>query len=198
MSDFFEIQWIEPYLQKLDCEYAIAGGWALDIFLHKKTRSHQDLEIMIWREDQSKLKALAPNAQWEYIQNHTAHNWPEDKILSLPIHEIHCQLENGKKLEILLNEKNKTNWIYRRNPNIKLSLNKAILNGDPYPILAPEIVLLYKSKDIRPKDKLDFNEAWGALNKDQKNWFIESLKQEYGDHEWSQIKTELRPFASSR
>lgn len=184
MDDFAEIQWAEPYLKKLGCEYAIAGGWALDIFLQRKTRHHQDLEIMVWRDDQSKLHSLAGGVQWVYMQNHLSHDWKSGQFLSLPIHEIHCCLPNDRKLEVLLNEKDDAYWIYRRNPAIHRDLKKAILKCNEHPVLAPEIVLLYKSKDIRPKDRLDFDEVWITLNEDQKNWLITSLKQEYDNHEW--------------
>ncbi len=34
----------------------IAGGWAIDLFLGKVTRPHQDIEIAIFRKDQLALR----------------------------------------------------------------------------------------------------------------------------------------------
>jgi hypothetical protein len=48
----------------------VAGGWAIDLFLGKATRSHQDIEIAIFRKDQTCIArlfrrlAFAKSSQW--------------------------------------------------------------------------------------------------------------------------------------
>jgi len=42
---------------KFDRPWFIAGGWAVDLFLGRVTRSHKDIEIAIVRADQGALRA---------------------------------------------------------------------------------------------------------------------------------------------
>ena len=42
-------------------DWFIAGGWAIDLFLQKETRPHDDIEIAIFRHDQFALQ--------NYLQN---------------------------------------------------------------------------------------------------------------------------------
>ena len=47
-------------------------------------------------------------------------------------------------------------WIFRRDPSLRMPWSDAVLqprSGVPY--LAPELQLLYKSRDPRPKDDID-------------------------------------------
>lgn len=49
-----------------------------------------------------------------------------------------------------------THWVYRRDPTLQLPWVDAILTtGHGVPYLAPELQLLFKSKDPRPKDNVD-------------------------------------------
>lgn len=37
-------------------KWCIAGGWAIDLYLGKEIRTHGDIEILVFREDQKILK----------------------------------------------------------------------------------------------------------------------------------------------
>ncbi|HTK52343.1 MAG TPA: hypothetical protein VL308_10675 [Gemmatimonadaceae bacterium] len=152
--------------------WAVAGGWALDLFLGRQTREHADLDLAVWRADQAKLRAaLASDWRCEVSDNGALRPWHAGERLSLPIHEIHARAVSGAHppLELLLNERDDTAWIYRRNPAIRRDLDRAILVCDGIPFLAPEIVLLYKSKAPRPTDEADFRVALPALTTEQRD-----------------------------
>lgn len=67
-----------------------------------------------------------------------------------------------------------------------MPLNRAILiakNGIPF--LAPEIVLLYKSKPTQGKDEIDFKSVLPFLDVDSITWLYSSLTIMYeSDHPW--------------
>jgi Aminoglycoside-2''-adenylyltransferase len=52
MNDFTEPQKVARLLEEVRCSWGVAGGWALDLFLDRVTREHQDIEVAIFREDQ--------------------------------------------------------------------------------------------------------------------------------------------------
>lgn len=77
------------------------------------------------------------------------------------------------------------NWIFKRDSRICYSLKSALLfTKTDLPYLAPEIVLLYKSKNIRGKDPKDFLNVKDYLNIDQKNWLKESFEIQNPNHKW--------------
>ncbi len=172
-SDDIVVFEILQILTANEIPWAVAGGWALDLFLGCRTREHADLDLAIWRADQERLQAaLARGWACEVVDNATLRPWHAGEWLSLPIHEIHARPVSGDQppLELLLNERDDTAWIYRRNPKVRRELDRAILVRNGIPFLAPEIVLLYKSKVPRPTDEADFRVALPALTTEQRDW----------------------------
>jgi hypothetical protein len=111
------------------------------------------------------------------------HPWKEGEWLKLPVHEIHFLSEHT--YEFLLNEAVPGHWQYRRNPEIMRALGDAIMTRNGLKFLAPEIVLLYKSKDPAPEDLEDFETLQPLLSAEQKKWLRTSLRQCYsGAHDW--------------
>ncbi|HEV8158233.1 MAG TPA: hypothetical protein VGP58_04335 [Pyrinomonadaceae bacterium] len=151
----------------------VAGGWAIDLFLGKETRAHSDIEIAVFRKDQAALHNYFKSWNLQKTVNGKLVVWHQEEWLTLPTHEIHCFKETAKppKIEILLNESNETEWIYRRNQQIRRSLAKIGLRSiEGITFLCPEIVLLYKSKSPKPKDEQDFQAVVGHLKLERKQW----------------------------
>jgi len=156
-----------------DIPWAVAGGWALDLFLGRETREHADVDLAIWRVDQRKLQEAAkPDWELQIAADGELRPWRAGDWLSLPTHEVHAHRvrHTGTSLELLLNERDETAWIYRRDPDVRRELNRAILVRDATSFLAPEIVLLYKSKAPRLTDEADFRVTLPALTAEQREW----------------------------
>jgi hypothetical protein len=162
-------------------KYWIAGGWAIDLHVGRKTREHKDVEIAIARNDQQLLLQLPDLSRIEYIENRTVKIWKGQR-LELPVHEMYCHFNSGHILEVLLNEFTAADWLYRRNTAIHLAKNKFInKNGAPLPL---EVVLLFKAKHRREKDDQDFMSAFPILGPDKKDWLRQALKTEDQNHPW--------------
>lgn len=139
--------------------WCVAGGWAIDLFLGRMTRAHDDVDVAVFREDQRAIHDCWPHWSKQKVVAGTFQDWPADEWLSLPIHEIHIQSpdEPPRVVEFLLNERDGERWIFRRNPAVTLPIGELIRTGaGGVPILAPAVVLLYKAKNPRPKDEEDF------------------------------------------
>ena len=68
------------------------------------------------------------------------------------------------QLDVTVGDGTQTHWIYRRDPEVTRPWHEAVLHtagGVPY--LAPEVQLLFKSKDSRSKDDLDAAEVIPGL-----------------------------------
>jgi hypothetical protein len=173
---------VKKIMDKYGYPWFIAGGWAIDLFLNEETRKHEDIEIGIYRKNQMQLYRYFGKQNRYYIDNTSRigkeerREWNKE-YLRLPIHEVYVEYE-GIELEVLLNEKDEDNWIYRLNEKIKLNEEKAILyNEKEIPYLCPEIVLFYKTKYMRNKDIADISNASKKMDEFQKKWLIDSIEE---------------------
>ncbi len=167
----------------------IAGGWAIDLFLGAVTRPHDDIDIAMLRVDQRSLRAYLSGWQWTKVlpapTGGLRRPWSGDEWLDPPLHELHAS-QKGRELEFLLNESDGQNWLFRRNPRVTLPLSRLGLSpgsGHP-PILAPEVVLLYKAKDPQQRDEHDFRAALPALDPQRRAWLHDAIQTCHPGHHW--------------
>ncbi|MDQ6788120.1 MAG: hypothetical protein M3033_15050 [Acidobacteriota bacterium] len=165
----------------------VAGGWAIDLFLEKETRLHQDIEVAIFRKDQIALHNYFDDWLLQKVVNGESFDWYRDELLTLPTHEIHCFNETAQppQIEILLNESNETEWLYRREQKIRRSLFEIQLESSTgVKFLCPEVVLLYKSKNTLAKDEQDFQAVVKYLDAETKEWLKYAIKICNPEHHW--------------
>jgi len=164
-----------------------AGGWALDMWLGEQTRPHSDLEISCLRENL--LPLLVDFDDWEIVQAHNKQLSPLNLAASLPDEpfSVWMRPRNSRlwALEILPEEHDGADWVYRRDARIRRALAEIVLElSDGRRIVAPEIQLLYKSKAPRPKDEVDFTRVCRELGPKQRDWLHGALKTVAPDHAW--------------
>jgi hypothetical protein len=191
LDDFNEPQKVARLLEGLRCTWGVAGGWALDLFLNGVTRKHQDIEVAIFREDQLILREYLSSLGWsfEYVRDGKLFPWPVGENLVLPVHEIWCRIPTGplRRLEVLLNERRENEFVFRRDFRVVTPIGSAFVRSNSgIPVLAPEIVLLYKSKRAsEAKERFDFSNMLDALSAERRHWLFESLAVVHPGHEWS-------------
>jgi hypothetical protein len=161
------------------------GGIALELFTGRSWRGHDDLDIGVMRSDLEAISTIF--VDWD-IQVATAgvlRPW-DGGALSSESDENNLWIRRDKsgpwRLDIQIGDGNAERWIYRRDPSITLPWDVAIntaLDGAPY--LAPEVQLLFKSKNFRQKDDFDAREVIPDLDELQKAWLIRFLP---AHHEW--------------
>jgi hypothetical protein len=163
--------------------WAIAGGWALDLFLGLASRSHRDIDVAVCRRDQGTLRSHLNSLQVCKVVDGRLVEWHVGEWLALPIHEIHVRGETVA-FELLLNECEGSDWIYRRNERIRRALSSAIRSAGDLPYLAPEIVLLYKAKAPAEIDQADFQRVSPLLSHAQTRWLSHALSICHPEHPW--------------
>jgi hypothetical protein len=182
-------QKIAALMQNFQSDWFIAGGWAIDLYLGEISRPHDDIEIAVFRRDQIALQNYLNDWFLQKINHSEPSIWNRNEFLELPVHEIHCFYENGdpQNFEVLLNESNAENWIYRRNKRVTKLLTKLCLTTDSgIKFLRSEIVLLYKSKNPRAKDEQDFESVVKRLDVEGKKWLSNALEICDSKHHWLQ------------
>ena len=86
---------IQTLMQAFPAFWAVAGGWAIYLFLGKETRSHKDIEIAILRKDQNLLQDFLPDWTFEYVTSGTFYPWEKERHLTSPIHETYATSPKG-------------------------------------------------------------------------------------------------------
>jgi Aminoglycoside-2''-adenylyltransferase len=180
------------HVDDLPVPWYVAGGWAIDLFLGRVTREHQDVDLAIARADQRPVYEHLTDRTWSKIVPHpdgltgqgTVEPWDGGK-LDLPVHQILADGTDGHRIEFLLNEITPIEWRSRRNLEVTMPLSTmSQASDDGVRYLAPEIVLLYKARHMRPWDEADFEVALPALFLGQRHWLFHALEAEQPRHPW--------------
>ena len=174
-------------MDKFHAPWGIAGGWALDLFIGRESRSHADIDVAILRADQQQLRSQLSGRVEKVVERQLA-DWSPTEVLAPPVHEVHVTWPDGYQLEFLLNEHDPQthDWVFRRDGRIRRPLAATFARGR-VPYLAPEIVLLYKAKALTEKDDADFRTVLSHLEDDRRSWLRQALNVTAPGHRWATI-----------
>lgn len=174
-------------LSELRSPWWIAGGWALDLYLGRVTRTHKDLDIGIFRHDAENLRAALPDWDFFEAKNGVLSPLAAGDAPRASVNSLWCKRTNGSQweLELMLDRSDGEVWVFRRDTRITYPLSTAIRrNPEGIAYLAPEIQLLYKARAMRPEDQADFEQVVPQLTQDAQTWLRESLLRIAPEHEW--------------
>lgn len=95
----------------------------------------------------------------------------------------------GAFIDFLLVDVESEVWRYRREPSIVRDMSRVGLRSDEsLPFLAPELVLLFKSKTTsgkeRSKDQANFEKAYSKLEPERRAWLRWALIVTDPSHPW--------------
>ena len=189
-ASFADPRSIAALLADFDRPWFFCGGWAIDLFLGRVTRSHEDVDVALLRSDQLVMQAYLRERGWtlEKAVDGQLITWAEGKFIALPMHTISCRHATYKPdfLVLLFNEADAGSFFFRRDHSITLPRERMALRSlVGLPILAPEIVLLYKAKSSdQPEYSADFAAAIPTLGADGRAWLRAGLSKLHPGHRW--------------
>ena len=146
----------------------VSGGHALELHLDRSWRRHDDTDISILRGDAYRLNEALPGWEIHLAADGVLTSWDGSPLSAgRSENNLWCRLSSDHpwSLDITISDGDEEDWIYRRDPTIRKCWPEAVLtttNGVPY--LAPELQLLFKSKQMRPKDGVDAQVIIPALS----------------------------------
>lgn len=180
---FAEVRRTAEIMRGFPRPWFVAGGWAVDLFLRRVTRKHEDVEVAIFREDQGEITRHL--AGWSFVKIvHGAREPWRGEPLEPSVHELHGVGPDGP-LEILVDEASGDLWRFRRNPVVtRPRAAIGLRSSEGMPFLAPEIVLLYKAKEPRPRDEQDFAATMPVLAAEPRSWLRSALAVCHPGHPW--------------
>jgi len=181
-SEFDNILQAVKVVSEYDGIWAVCGGWAIDLYLNRITRHHKDFDFAILRRDQLSIQNYLSVRGWtlEKAASGQLLPWETGEWIDPPVHTIWCKHPSATPnfIELLFNERDDFNFLFRRDFSITLPVKKMILSSPlRIPILAPEIVILYKSLNTEePSNTADFRNVLPTLSSESRDWFERSLR----------------------
>jgi len=172
-------------LAGLDAPWCVAAGWAVDLFLGRRTRTHADLEIAVPADRFADVAARFPDCAFHAVRAGTITPATPDSLRGS--HQTWA-LETAAgvwRFDVFREPRDADGWVYRRDRRVRrpyAELIKATADGVPY--LAPEVVLLFKAKGPRDKDEADFRAVLPALDADGRRWLDGALGLTHPAHPW--------------
>lgn len=157
---------------------------ALDLHLGRRTRAHEDIDVQVLRPHLPDVRSCLGG--WDLYAaepSGTLRPLLPDEIVPPAVHDVWCRPGPGDpwQLQLMIGdvaEDDPRNWVYRRDYRICRpwrSLSGPASTSERA-VLAPEVQLLYKSKDPRPKDLADFSAVVGHLSHNQRRWLVDALR----------------------
>ncbi len=182
-----------PEVQSLFAHFGvpwwIAGGIAIELAVGRRVREHRDIDVLILRRDQERLRAILKG--WNLCaadsERDALRPWRDGEILNAPINALWCRRGANCpwELEVLLDEACEQVWVSRRCSAVSRSVSSlGWLTANAIPVLAPEIQLFYKAKNSRPEDECDFSAMLPNLTAAQSLWLDDALTILFPTHPW--------------
>ncbi|MCA2210618.1 nucleotidyltransferase domain-containing protein [Nocardia rosealba] len=171
-----------------DCTapWAVAGGWALDLFAGAISRAHADIEIAVPRAAFPTIAAAFPEYEWDVVGDGTLWSFAAAAD-NADLHQtwLRDPFTGAYHLDVFREPHDGDIWICRRDPSITLpyrDLIRTTPTGIPY--LVPEAVLLFKAKADRPKDSADFHHVLPLLTPERSTRLHNWLTRVHPGHRW--------------
>ncbi|TCC39734.1 nucleotidyltransferase domain-containing protein [Kribbella sindirgiensis] len=169
--------------------YWIAGGWALDLFADRVRRPHTDVDVLVLARDLDLVAATFtdPRPTLENPNTGAQRPWEPGETLT-PGPDVLAFPDDlfPAPVRVMLAASDGDDWVYHRGRGtVRKPLDEITLTtADGTPYLAPELVLLFKSRSDRPKDTEDFHDVAADLDPTRRAWLHDRIAPRFPDHEW--------------
>ncbi|MEV7503203.1 hypothetical protein [Streptomyces sp. NPDC093018] len=186
-ADAWRPEQIAQRLNGVSVPWCIAAGWALDLFRGEQTRPHGDLELAVPAAGFAEIRDRLPEYTFDAVGSGkiwagagaeelaaTHQTWLRDPASGRFLFDVFREPHDGGM------------WICRRDQSLRLPYDAIIeRTADGIPYLIPELVLLFKAKATRPKDRADFEGILPLLSRARRDRLREWLTRVHPGHGWA-------------
>jgi hypothetical protein len=181
-------------LHGVRARWYVVAGWAVELYLGKTTRHHEDLEIATPTLDFAGVRAALATLDFFVVGDGS--RYPLDPTAM----DLHFQTwgwdpsRSAYVIDVFRDPHDGDVWICRRDPSIRRPFSQIVRHDDEgIPYLAPEVVMLFKAKHCREKDEHDWSLVRPRLDHEQRVWLADALDVVHPGHRWaSELRAEER------
>ena len=173
-------------LRGIELPWYVAAGWAIDLFLGRNTREHEDLEIAV---PQARFEELLPrftDGEFFVVGECGAVPYASAGPLRDANHQTWWRDDEGWwRVDVFREPSAAGMWVSRRDDRLTLPYESLILRtAEGIPYACPEVVLLFKAKAARPKDEMDLEAVLPHLSQQRLRWLRDALQLVHPGHRW--------------
>ncbi len=154
-------------LDDFPARWWIAGGRALELFVGRPIREHEDIDVLVLRSEQLAVQRHLRGWDLRVAHEGRLEPWQVGERLELPRHSLWARRdpEASWQIQFLLGEDARGVWRYRRDPSVTLPVAElGLLSLEGVPFVRPELILLFKAKEPRQRDETDLQAVLPALD----------------------------------
>ena len=168
----------------LEVPWCVTAGWAVDLFVGRQTREHEDLEVAI------------PAAGWP-ASDDASPRWSSWSREVGACGRWRARLSRSSsrpgagtrpvqfRIDVFRDPHVGDTWICRRDARIRRPYSTLIrTTPDGVPFMAPEVVLLFKAKHDRDKDRADLDVCLTLMTDAEKAWLAHAIMLVHPGHPW--------------
>jgi hypothetical protein len=179
----------------------IVGGRAIEAFTGVR-RAHEDTDLVVFNTAVAALRRqlsafhLWSNSGGTFRVIDDRNPEPLDPLSQIWVRR---DADSPWLLDIPLNPERDGRWVSKRDPSIHDELDEVTwVAPDGIRYLNPELVLHYKSTQMRAKDEVDFGNALPLLSPGQRTWLHDAIARADTDHPWLARLGWARPSRASQ
>ncbi len=174
-------------LAGIDVPWYVAAGWSIDLFLGNERREHEDLEIGAPADRFDEVEAALGELDFHVVTRGTAEPVAEAGALLETTHQTWGldRPANVWRVDVFREPSAAGEWVSSRHPAIRLPYAELIEHtsgGIPYG--RPEVALLFKAKQARPKDESDLAAVLPRLGPERRRLLAEWIALVHPGHFW--------------
>jgi hypothetical protein len=174
-------------LAGIDVPWRISAGWAIDLFLGRERREHDDLEIGVPADRFGEIAAALPELEFFVVSRGVAEPVAEASDRLTTSHQTWGldRAANVWRIDVFREPHDGDRWLARRDESIRLPYDELIEHtADGIPYERPEVVLLFKAKHSRAKDEADLAAVLPHLGPERRRLLAGWIEQVHPGHFW--------------
>jgi len=192
---------VVDFFAGFDRPWWLVGGWALEAFT-RAPREHDDVDVSMLARDVPAFRDFVGDRWHLWTIRDGAlrplnERWPD---LPAPDCQVWVRRDAGSPwvMDVPITPDVDGRWQNKRLPDHVAPLGEVTwVTDDGVRVLNPEIVLLFKARINRTKDRRDLARALPLLSDRQRGWLREEVTGLWPDHPWlEQLGTDEAPTTS--
>ena len=183
-------------LAGVDVPWCVVGGWAIDVWLGEQSREHEDLEIATQRAHLGAMRQALAGTAFHSVGDGQVFRLEPDEETKVEHHQNWALDVSAQRwrVDVMLEPGDAETWVYRRDERLSAPRAFMVATSDAgVPYLRPHGALLYKAKNMRPKDQADFTTCLPRLDATERAWLLDALAHQHPVHPWcALLRSNLR------
>jgi hypothetical protein len=174
-------------LAGVEAPWAVSAGWAIDLFLGRERREHEDLEIAVPADRFDEIATALGELEFHVVTRGVAAPVAEAGDLMKTVHQTWGldRAANAWRIDVFREPHAGDDWLARRDESIRLPYDELIEHTpDGIPYERPEVVLLFKAKHARPKDEADLAAVLPQLSRERRQLLAGWIARVHPGHFW--------------